>query len=132
MRRRYRDTGPDRETRMLVLERDGAACICCGRAVLGRLGHSLQHRQARGMGGTKDPSRNSPVNLITVCGLLATDPDSCHFWIEQRHEQARELGYWVPSWQDPAEVPVHVVGIGVVWLDPDGYYIPAPHLEDPW
>ena len=118
-----RDTGPDRATRDLVMERDDWRCVACSKVVLNQP-YSLQHRQARGMGGTSDPAANSPVNLIVLCGT-ATSPDGCHFWCEERNTEARDLGYWVPSWEDPATVPVHHAVHGLVYLTDDGEVRPV-------
>jgi hypothetical protein len=112
-----RETGPDRKTRKLVLERDSHACVCCGVSVEGRP-YSLQHRKRRSQGGG-----NSPSNLITVLGTGTT---GCHERIDSRrdpHDEAK--GYTVRSWQDPAEVGVMVFagpdGSGVTyWLTDDG------------
>ena len=109
---RRRDTEPDAETRRLVLERDGYACVCCGASVLGRP-YSLQHRKRRSQGGG-----NSPSNLITVT-------TGCHARIGSRADPADEAkGYTCRGWQDPAGVPVMVFRPGAlgaaVWLADDG------------
>ena len=70
-----RDTGPDRKTRALVLARDGHACVCCGRSIIGQV-YSLQHRKRRSQGGG-----NSPSNLVTVLGDGTT---GCHARIDSR------------------------------------------------
>lgn len=116
--RRPKDTGPDRTTRETVLERDDWRCVACSKVVLNQP-YSLQHRVARQMGGTSDPASNSPVNLITLCGS-ATTPDGCHLWCEQRSGEASDLGYWMPSWRNPADVPVHHALHGLVYLTDDG------------
>lgn len=118
-RRAPRDTGPSRRVRELVLARDGHACVCCGRSVIGQP-YSLQHRKRRSQGGD-----NSPSNLITVLGTGTT---GCHERIDSRrdpHDEAR--GYTVRSWQDPAQVGVMIFsehGSGVTkWLSGDGAYL---------
>src|SRR5258708_31245305 len=57
-----RETGPGRETRLLVLERDGWACACCGRAVIGQQ-YALQQRRAR-----RSRGGNNPNKLVVVFG----------------------------------------------------------------
>lgn len=115
-RKPARDTGPDAKTRALVLARDGHACACCGRSVIGQR-YSLQHRKRRSQGGD-----NSPSNLITVLG---DGTQGCHARIDSRidpHDEAR--GYTCQSWQDPAQVPVMFFdesgGGFTAWLDADG------------
>jgi hypothetical protein len=115
-RKPARDTGPDRRTRALVLERDGYACVCCGRTIAGQR-YSLQHRKRRSQGGD-----NSPPNLLTVLGDGTT---GCHARIDSRadpHDEAK--GYTVRSHDDPALVPVmffseHGSGF-MAWLGADG------------
>jgi hypothetical protein len=101
-----------------VLERDGHACVCCGRSVIGQV-YSLQHRKRRSQGGTNDPN-----NLITVLGDGTT---GCHQRMDSRRDREDAAkGYTVQSWQDPAEVPVMVSsehGSGAtVYLTSEGTY----------
>lgn len=123
-RRAPRNTGPSRKVRELVLARDGHACVCCGRSVIGQP-YSLQHRKPRGMGGTSNPAVNSPANLVTLCGL-ATTPGSCHLAAEQRAPEMHARGYWLRSGESAELSPVMVFsphGPGVmVWLAPGGTY----------
>ena len=105
-----RDTGPSRAVRELVLDRDGRACVACGVSVRG-IPYSLQHRRARGSGGTSDPLANSPVNLVTLCGS-ATTPGSCHLKCEQRDQEMNARGYWLRQWEDPATAGVMVFSEG--------------------
>ena len=102
-----RDTGPSRKVRKLVLERDGWCCVRCGRWVKNRP-YSLQHRDARGMGGTSDPEINSPVLLIVLCGSGTT---GCHGEVEEyRSPEDGRKGYRLKSGQDPALTPVWRIG----------------------
>jgi hypothetical protein len=120
-RKPARDTGPSRKVRALVLARDGFACAGCGKSIVGRP-YSLQHRVARGMGGTSRADANSPVNLIVLCGS-ATSPGGCHLLAEQRDPVMHERGLWLNSWEDPAAVPV-VIATALLpvsmWLTADG------------
>lgn len=101
-----RATGPSVATRRLVLERDGGACAWCGR-VVAEWGYSLQHRRARGMGGTRRRDANSPANLVTVCGSATT---GCHGWVEAHPAEAERRGFRLRQWADPADVPVMYAG----------------------
>lgn len=118
------DTGPDRGTRELVLERDDYRCASCSIPILGKP-YSLQHRNARGMGGTSNPAANSPANLITLCGS-ATSPGGCHLLCEQRDREMHALGFWLENGQDPAATPVLHAVHGWVLLSPDGEVWPIP------
>src|SRR6185437_13773679 len=56
-RKAPRDTGPSRLVRSVVLERDQYACLACGKPVgLPGTWWSIQHRLARGQGGSNDLS----------------------------------------------------------------------------
>lgn len=127
MRRRYRDTGPDRAIRELVLERDIWCCTVCGRH-LGESGANLHHRRNRGSGGSCDPAINTPSNLLTVCGSGTT---GCHGWIGDQPAEARDLGYVISlnSTQRPAEVPVHHALYGVVFLTDGDSWTHPPHVD---
>jgi hypothetical protein len=114
-----RDTGPSAKVRRMVLERDGYACVCCGRSVIGQV-YSLQHRKRRSQGG-----KNDCTNLIAVLGDGTT---GCHARIDSRcdpHDEAK--GYTVRSWDDPALIPVMVFSPGgsgtTAWLTLDGKYV---------
>jgi hypothetical protein len=98
-----RDTGPSRRVRRMVLERDDHCCVCCGKSVTGQA-YSLQHRDARGMGGTSDPMANSAVNLVT---MLGDGVSGCHGRVELRLDPADgPKGYRLEAGQDPALTPV--------------------------
>lgn len=112
------DTGPDKNTRDLVKERDHYCCSKCGRSVYG-IRASVHHRRNRGDGGSSDPAINSPANLLLVCGTGTTD---CHGWIGSNPEEALKLGFVVSlnSDDDPADVPVKHHAYGWTLLRPDG------------
>jgi len=114
-----RNTGPSPETAALVLERDGWSCTRCGRSVAGgERGRdwSVQHRIARGMGGSRDERLNLPSNLLVLCGSGTT---RCHGQVEQNREIAYAEGFLLHRIQEPAEVPVAAVE-GWVLLDDEG------------
>ncbi len=111
------------KVRELVKERDNYSCVGCGQSVAGRM-HSLQHRRARKAGGARISWIDQPQNLVTLCGS-ATSPHGCHLRVEQRPEEAQDLGYVISEWpeMDPRFIPVHVVtefGTSKVWLTPEG------------
>lgn len=89
-------------TRALILARDDMQCVRCG-ASAETTGVNLQHRVARGMGGTTDPLIASPANGIVLCGSATT---GCHGWVETHLTEAALYGWAVPSWANPASVPV--------------------------
>ena len=77
------------------LNRDGG-CWHCGDDTTA-IPH---HRVNRGMGGSK--ARDEPSNVIVMCsyvnGLMESDPIMA--------QMAREYGWKLESWQNPATVPV--------------------------
>jgi hypothetical protein len=118
---RRRDTGPSRAVRDVVLARDGHACVCCGRDISAGM-YSLQHRRARGAGGSAREDTNRPANLVTLCGH-ATSPDGCHARVESQPTWAHVRGYRVDQGRDPAAAPlwwhgelVLLAHDGTVWL----------------
>lgn len=59
------------KTRDVVYERAGFRCERCGEDG----GHfSLHHRSARRMGGSKDPAKHAPSNLLLLCGSGTAGP----------------------------------------------------------
>lgn len=110
MKRRYRDTGPDRETVMAVLTRDHFRCVRCGAPAQGERGWdwSLQHRKKRSAGVD-----NRPCNLIVLCGSGTT---GCHGWVEDNPKMAAYLGgWWVSRYAKPELVSV-LVDRGSRWV----------------
>lgn len=117
-----RDTGPDRTTRDLVAERDDYTCACCGESVYGRVA-SIQHRDARRAGGSPDPAKNRPSNLVLLCGSGTT---GCHGACEKREKWLNDLGFWLNSWQRPALEPVaHAIYGWVFLLDAEPWVMPV-------
>ena len=125
-RKPARDTGPSPKVRRLVHAREGFCCASCGIAVTG-IPHSLQHRVARGMGGTSRPEINALPNLVLLCGS-ATSP-GCHRRAEDRDPGMRERGFWLRSHEDPAVVPVTLWDGRRVLLGADGSYVPVIEEE---
>ncbi|MEV1013719.1 hypothetical protein AB0I89_23500 [Micromonospora sp. NPDC049801] len=119
-RKPARYTGPDAATVALVVARDGG-CVRCGKDVAGGVrgvDFSIQHRRARGAGGTRRADANSPAALIVLCGSATT---GCHFHVESHRAEAREFGWAVRQSDDPAVMPVlHAAHGGWVMLTPAG------------
>ena len=115
-----KNTGPDAATVALVFARDDSRCARCGQAITGIRGldWSVQHRRARGAGGTRREDTNSPAALILLCGSGTT---LCHGHVERFRVEAREFGWAVRQSDDPAVMPVlHAVHGGWVLLSPAG------------
>ena len=128
MKRRVKNTGPTNLDRDLVMQRDELRCARCGKDVGFYIGepYSLQHRRAKGAGGTSDPRRNLPSNLVLLCGS-ATSPGGCHLFCEQRNAEAEADGFVVSlnSRVDPAAVPVRHAMHGLIYLTDEGGWLPA-------
>ena len=117
-------TGFSRAVKLAVRTRAGngdpdqARCEATG-VWLGRYGGEIQHRDARGMGGTSDPVTSSIVNAV----LLST---GAHRLAESRDEHMNAMGFWLRNGEDPALTPIMLHsehGSGVtVWLGTDGQY----------
>lgn len=90
------------KTRRLVIERDGGMCQWCGELVRSD-DYSLQHRRARGMGGSKDPVSSSPSNAVLMCGSGTT---GCHGFVEANPVVAEGRGFRVRQGADPRHVPL--------------------------
>jgi hypothetical protein len=95
---------------------------------------SIQHRRARGMGGT-DLAEGSLANLLVICG---DGVRCCHGWIEiGERGEAERRGLWVRHATDADGQPVPVERYPLVlWsgrrvlLHPtEPIYLPHP---DPW
>lgn len=76
------------------------------------------------MGGDKRPDTNLPANLVLLCGSGTT---GCHGWVHANPRDAQLLGWIIPRWAEPLEVPVSLMSESgypvVVFLDHDGNYI---------
>jgi hypothetical protein len=124
-------TGPDLGTVLRVLDRDGHACVRCGKALRGDRGldWSLQHRKPRGMGGTSDPAINAASNLLSVCGSGTT---GCHGYMESERTEAEDKGWLIrrlPT-AHPLTEPVLVARESRwVYLTDDAQYADNPPEE---
>lgn len=107
-------TGPSVATRALVWARDQGECQWCGEPVESWQPHSLQHRRARGMGGTSRVESNEPGNLVLVHGTGST---GCHADMESRRDLARSRGFNVYQQHQPADIPIRGRVFGeLAWL----------------
>lgn len=94
------------EARKAALWRAGGLCEGCGRRIdLDRM--HFHHRKARAHG--RD---DSPTNALAL-------DFRCHNWAHAHVTEARDLGWIVPSWGDPAHIPVKLRD-GVWWLRGNG------------
>ncbi len=126
-RARRRNTGPPDKTVIQIAQRDGWACFRCGGACHGRRGvdWSVQHRRARGMGGSRRPDVNEPQNLILLCGS-ATSPGGCHLRVEKRHPDDTGMGWSIKQSEDPLYVPALHWQYGLIFLSADGSFSSRP------
>jgi 5-methylcytosine-specific restriction protein A len=127
-RRRPRDTKPSAKVVALVWARDGGCCFCCGAGLLFAqrgVGWSMQHRRARGMGGSRRPDTNEPQNLILLCGS-ATSPGGCHARVESRLLRDGGMGWSIKQAQNPLLSPVMHWRLGYAWLTVDGRMSTTP------
>lgn len=93
----------------------------------GPMGSSTHHRLLRSQGGTHAPS-----NLVTLTGSGTTGE---HGWVHANPRIATVLGYMVPSWGDPTQVPIFRVapyGSGLGWYlqDDDAQLVACPPPSD--
>lgn len=89
--------------RRIVLERDQNTCQRCGTDVLYKLA-SVQHRIARGRGGSAEDRIWSPANLALLCGS-ATTPGSCHNRVENEDRDRGKWEGWVLPMNNPGIDP---------------------------
>lgn len=99
-------------TRRDVDARDERICAGCGGIAV-----DVQHRIARGQGGSRNPLiAYGLANLISLCRR-------CHDICEQRDPVMHERGLWLDSSEDPLLVPVEYRGENggfTRWLTADG------------
>jgi 5-methylcytosine-specific restriction enzyme A len=123
--RARRDTGFSPAVRLGCRTRAGAGdpeqarCEAHG-GFLGLHGGEIQHRRARGRGGSRDPLTASVANAALLCR-------PCHDLAEARDPGMGPdgAGFWIWSWQSPLEVPVLLAaadGSFRAWFTADGGY----------
>jgi 5-methylcytosine-specific restriction protein A len=103
-------------TREAICIRDEARCALCG-----DLTRQIQHRRARGMGGTVLDWIGNAANGVLLCGSGTT---GCHGAIERNPELARALGYRLDPGEDPELVPV--------WYEREGFWRLLSHDQAMW
>ena len=115
-----------RKVREAIRDRAGDACEACG-IYLGPRAGQLQHRVARGMGGSSDPLLGSAANGVLLCGTPAS---GCHGKCEARDGAMHNDGFWLWSTQDPRLVPIQLHRTGpLMRLGLDGDYIPQRPVD---
>lgn len=124
-RQRPKDTGPAKSVVIAVLERDGRCCVRCGGALWGVRGrdYSIQHRRARGAGGSRREDTNQPQNLLSTCGSATS---GCHGLMERLRNEAREMGWAIRQSDDPLQIPVQHWQYGLIFLWADGGFGSRP------
>jgi hypothetical protein len=98
------------QARALVSQRSGGRCEICG----SRPASNFHHRQNRSASGVW-----SAENGMALCGSGTT---FCHGFVTGNPRRAREQGWSVPSWADPARIPAWIFGREFVLLTPTGDY----------
>lgn len=100
----------EEQARALVSQRSGGRCEICGT----RPATNFHHRQNRSASGGW-----SAANGMALCGSGTT---GCHGYVTEHPLRAREQGWSVPSWADPARTPVWIFGREFVLLTANGDY----------
>ena len=89
---------------------------------LGLHGGEIQHIVARGMGGSRDPVKQSPANGALLCR-------EAHMLCEARDRDMLGMGFWLPQGTDPRLEPMMLHGRDgglLVWRSTDGQYLTEP------
>jgi len=118
-----RSLGVSKTTRVLVLNRAKYRCEKCGVPLSETLYYSLHHRTPRGMGGSRQARLNLPSNLVAICGSGTT---GCHGGIESNRSISEDEGWLVSRYQEVAEVPLQIWGVGWRYLTDEGEYSLTP------
>lgn len=100
--------------RQAIYQREDQCCAWCGKHAQGG---SVQHRTARGMGGTR--RKVTLADGVLLCGSATTGD---HGMFESRPEIALRYGYRVPQSMSADETPIFIWGHGWVLLAADGTY----------
>jgi hypothetical protein len=119
------------KVKLLIRKRAGrgdifeARCESCG-AHLGEKAGEYSHRDARGMGGSRDPIVNGPAGGTLACGSGALRT-GCHGACENRDAQMNAMGFWLKNGQDLLTTPIRLHGRNggdqIFYLAADGRYL---------
>jgi len=109
--------------RAQVLQRATYKCERCGIPLSKGFYYSLHHRTPRGMGGSREERLNLPSNLVAICGSGTT---GCHGFIESNREMAEREGWLVSRYEESAEIPIFIYGVGWRYLMDEGTYSTSP------
>jgi 5-methylcytosine-specific restriction enzyme A len=106
-------TGPSPKVCGIVMARDAGRCRRCG-----AIGHEIQHRIGRGMGGSSRAVVNDPSALVLMCR-------TCHRFITEHPEIAYETGWAIrrSSLELPSEVPLVTLDGSQLFLTEEGTVI---------
>lgn len=128
VKRRSESTNIPKPIKLAAYARDEWRCQNCGLYIPGSGRRwCLQHRDARGMGGSK--LRHTLPNLVLMCGWVG-DPGTCTQWAEvEQRATATRLGWFVPNGAAPEEWRVwRWTRNGHRWEQPGDIWTPAePH-----
>jgi 5-methylcytosine-specific restriction endonuclease McrA len=89
-----------RKTKGLVFLRDQGQCVRCG----GEGELNFHHRKLRSQ--SSKATVHNPENIILLCGSGTT---GCHGWVHANPSTAYLMGWLVPAWADPLDVPCFVL-----------------------
>lgn len=111
------------KVRWLIINRDSdehgnPVCTWCGGVVRVEWGeYSLQHRRARGMGGSRLKDTGQAQNGTLVHGSATT---GCHHYIESHPQEAAERGFRIRQGDNPASIPLRTWDGRLLFLTIDG------------
>lgn len=91
--KRQRRPGLRKADRDAVFDRAAGRCERCSTRITRETGQ-FHHRKLRSRGGD-----DSPANCVALC-------PACHEWVHANPRLATVTGWMVPSWADPAKIPV--------------------------
>ncbi len=105
-----KNTGPTTAVRDAVYDREQGRCARCGRS---DGPFQIHHRSARRAGGSKQPAKNQPGNLVLL-------DQECHADIESHRTRSYVVGWLVREGHVAADTPLLYRPGRWVLLDDDG------------